>query len=532
MKLNKIFIILVSAIAFSSCTNGFEDMNKDPLSIKEVSPDLVLPQMQYAGFHLVTGDYQRATLLYSSLYCQYIANTASYFTSDNYVFNTSWAERGLWTPYYQGMIKNLREMEATLEKHPEYSDMYQIMRITAAISTIRQTDTFGDIPYFQAGKGEPQTAYDSQKDIYYDVFKELTEAVDLLKQKRIGQRTYADEDLIFQGDVDKWIKLANSLRLRAAMRLSFIDPDKAKTEGEAAMKETLISSNSDNAAVTIPPSTTWGNPYLECTDYNEFRASETMVDILMNQSSIADPRLTLVLSQTEAWVAGKEEAVQYKGVPNGLPSSDIAKPEYDNTHNSCIWGYMWGYTWNSAGKGSNVTKPNGITTIPLELMNYSEVCFLKAEAALRGWQGAGNASANYEAGIRASFEAMRTKAPEGSYSTSNDATYITTGNVAWNESDDFESKLEKIITQKWIGVYPNAEEAWAEFRRTGYPALAPVKQSLESAINAADGEFIKKLRYVDNELVNNSQNANNPSLNGGKGDGVSVRVWWDTARYK
>lgn len=106
--------------------------------------------------------------------------------------------------------------------------MYQIMRINLAISTIRMTDTFGDIPYFKAGRGETLIPYDSQKDIYYDVFKELTEAVDELKQQKSNQLKYSTEDLIYQGDVDKWIKLANSLRLRAAIRLSFIDPERQK----------------------------------------------------------------------------------------------------------------------------------------------------------------------------------------------------------------------------------------------------------------------------------------------------------------
>ena len=186
MKLHKILITLLTAATISSCTNGFEDMNKDPLAVSEISPDLSLPYMQYHGFHIVYGDYQRAALLYSFLYCQYMANTSSAFTSDNYVFNSSWAERGLWTPYYQQMVKRIREIEPTVEKHPEYNDMYQIMRINLAISTIRMTDTFGDIPYFQAGKGETLIPYDSQKDIYYDVFKELTEAVDELKQKRVS----------------------------------------------------------------------------------------------------------------------------------------------------------------------------------------------------------------------------------------------------------------------------------------------------------------------------------------------------------
>lgn len=533
MKLYKFFTVLLSTLAFTSCTNGFEDMNKDPLAVDKISPDLSLPLMQYNGFHIVYGDYQRAALLYSFLYCQYLSNTSSSFTSGNYVFNSSWAERGLWTPYYQEMIRRIREIEATLPEHPEYNDMYQIMRINVAISTIRMTDTFGDIPYFNAGKGETLIPYDSQKSIYYDVFKELTEAVNELKQKKANQLQYGDEDLIYQGDVDKWIKLANSLRLRAAMRLSFIDPEKAKLEGEAALKETLIASNQDNAGVTPPQPNRWANPLLRSLVVDESRASKTMVDILQNYGTVADPRLTLILSQSGAWVKGEANSVQYKGVPNGLPITELSLPEYDNSHNSCIWGYMWGYDWNSAAKGSNAPKPDtSLNWTPLGLMNYAEVCFLKAEAALRGWTGAGNAKENYENGIRASFEEMRKLAPSGSYSTENDDIYITTGRVEWKETDDFEVKLEKIMTQKWLGIYPNSEEAWAEFRRTGYPKLNPVKQSLEPTIDATNGEFIKKLRYIDGELSNNKEYATDPSLNNGKGDGLSVRVWWDTARYK
>lgn len=533
MRLNRILIILTSVFAMG-CTGDFENMNKDPMAVSEVSPKLILPVMMNAGYHLVAGDYQRATTLYSAQYCQYFANTATYFTSDSYMFNTSWAERGLWTPYYGSVIRGMREVKASLENHPEYSDMYQIMRINTAINTIRMTDIFGDIPYTKAGYGETQNPYDDQKDIYYDVFKELTEAVELLKQARYGQLQYDDEDMIYQGDVQKWIKLANSLRLRAALRISFVDPEKARAEGEAALKEQLIASNADNAYVTIPMPNTWYNPLIEAGGWNEFRASKTLVDVLQKQSSVADPRLELILSQTEAYVQGNDPTVaRFQGVPNGLSTADVALEQYDNKHNSGIWGYMWGFKWNSLQPDPTASLPGSHDVCPpLIVMNYSEVCFLKAEAALRGWAGAGSAKDNYENGIRASFDDMRALAPTGSYTTENDETYITTGDVKWNEADDFEAALEKIITQKWLGMYPNADEAWAECRRTGYPVLNPVVLSLEPTINPAKGEFIKKLRYVDNELTNNKANAENPALNGGKGDGLNVRVWWDTARYK
>ena len=100
--------------------------------------------------------------------------------------------------------------------------------------------------------------------------------------------------------------------------------------------------------------------------------------------------------------------------------------------------------------------------------------------------------------------------------------------MAWTAESTMEGHLKQILTQKWLALYPDGVEAWTEFRRTGYPALTPVVQSLESTLPL--GTFVKKLKYVDDETRDNP-NAKDASLNGGKGDGMAVRVWWDTARY-
>ena len=157
---------------------------------------------------------------------------------------------------------------------------------------------------------------------------------------------------------------------------------------------------------------------------------------------------------------------------------------------------------------------------------------VEAEAALRGWSGAGDIKNNYENGIRASLAEERDGVDASLYSTDNDEIYLTTGNVAWSNTDSDEKKLEKIITQKWLALYPNGIEAWAECRRTGYPVLMPISQSDDPAINPGNGEFIKKIRYCDAERRDNKENATASSLNQGQGDGMNVRVWWDTQRYK
>ena len=166
-------------------------------------------------------------------------------------------------------------------------------------------------------------------------------------------------------------------------------------------------------------------------------------------------------------------------------------------------------------------------------MTYGEVCLLKAEAALLGWNGAGDAGENYKEGIKASLADERSFLSDASLSpTDNDETYMTTGNVAWNENDSQEQKLEKIATQKWLALYPNGIEAWAECRRTGYPKLSPVLHSEDANINPANHEFIRKLRYTDDERRENSENATSSSLNQNQGDGSTVHVWWDTNRQQ
>lgn len=530
-SIKKFSLLSFISVFFIACTSNFENMNKNPQTANEVSPSLLLPKMQDYGFNNNSWEYQVGPNLHTNLYAQYFANSATYFNSDRYGYNNAWVNDGYWKSYYTYLPKYLNIVKEQVKTKPEYTYMLQVMRIISAMGAIRTTDTFGDIPYSEGGLGISQPKYDAQKDIYYDVFNELTEAVSTLKSGMEGQQEYGDEDLFFKGDYSKWIKLANSLRLRYALRISFVDADKARTEGEAALKEELISSNSDNAAVRNNELDE-GHCMFIISYWSEFRISKTMENMMKKTSSVYDPRMPLLFGQTIGWVNGDYD-VQFQGTPNGLSTSDLGLDEYKAANNSCVWGYYAYPGWNTNGKGSKGNTPSGIVEKPMMLMNYAEVCFLKTEAAIRGWSGSGDAKENYEAGIRASFAEVRADVSDKSViDTSNDDVYISTGFAQWDGTADFETKLKKIITQKWIAMYPNGDEAWAEFRRTGYPDLMPVSQSEEPTINPKNGEFIKKLRYVDDERRENEANALSSSNNQNQGDGLSVRVWWDTKRYK
>ncbi|MDR0692319.1 MAG: SusD/RagB family nutrient-binding outer membrane lipoprotein [Prevotellaceae bacterium] len=521
MKQLILIVFIVVGYILASCTDSFDEMNRNPNAITEINPVLLLPKMQYEAINANATEYQRGENLFANQYCQWVANSASYFNSDRYEYNNEWVTVSYWLPYYTYVLKQFLDIRRMAETHPEYEEMYHIARIVAALGAARTTDLFGDVPYSEASRGLDKSKYDAQRDIYYDILKELKEATDALSAGfNETQLKYGDADFFYNGDVNAWIRFGNSLRLRYALRIAFIDPDKAQEEGEAALSHPVMTNISDNAyLITIIGDN--GHPLFVISNWNEFRLSATLENAYKTLSTVPDPRMEYYWGVTEASVASNTP--EFKGIRNGLPSNQLPAP---NTASSS-WGLLWAPTWNSTH-----VKPTSFTAeYPLYAMCYSEVCFLKAEAGIRGWAGAGNVKDNYENGIRASFDEARWNVNTSLYSTANDETYITTGSVQWDDGAGFETKLEKIATQKWIALFPNGTEGWAEVRRTGYPRLVPIARSEDISINVANGEFIKKLRYVDIEREINGENATSPSLNGGKGDGQNVRVWWDTGRY-
>ncbi|SFE74158.1 SusD/RagB family nutrient-binding outer membrane lipoprotein [Sunxiuqinia elliptica] len=521
--------VLCSFIVLVSCTDDFDEMNTNPNAATEIDPSLLFPKLTREAINGGWGNYQMGENLHANLYSQWISNTATYFSSDRYEYNNAWVTSAYWTPYYTYVLKDLLDIKRMAGEAPKYEEMYHIARIMAAIGTARTTDLFGDIPYSEASRGTEKPVYDAQKDIYYDILKELREATDALSAGfTVDQVKYGNQDIMYGGDVDQWIKLGNSLRLRYSLRLAFIDEEKAQTEGEAALATgKLMESVADNAAIatSVDDNTGIGHPLYTLCYWNEFRMSSTLETVYKELSSVYDPRMECYWGVTQS--THDTETPEFKGLRNGLPSDQLALEGNKAVENSNIWGLLWAPEWNSG-----TATPQGFKAFPFYTMCYSEVCLLKAEAAIRGWSNAGNAKSNYEDGIRASFAEARNGVSSSLYNTDNDEGYIDGGSVAWQEEAGFEGKLEKIMTQKWLALFPNGNEAWAEFRRTGYPVLTPIAQSDDPKINSNNGEFIKKLRYVNKEKEENAENATSGTLNNGQGDGSNVRVWWDTGRYK
>ena len=153
-------IFLVGMELFSSCTDKFESMNTNPGAVTEASLKYILPYVQEVGAHLDCTPYQRADNLYAQMYCQYFANADAGFASDRYGYNDSWSNEGFWQPYYK-TLKHMKVAKQTAENNPEETNICQMIRITQAYNTAGMTDTFGDIPYSEAGLGETKNKYDS-----------------------------------------------------------------------------------------------------------------------------------------------------------------------------------------------------------------------------------------------------------------------------------------------------------------------------------------------------------------------------------
>ncbi len=536
ISLSVLTVVAVFGISLSSCTDDLEGLNDNPLrltdeilSIDYANIGSFLPQMQQSIYFNTSGgnwEFQLQQNLNADIYSGYLCpptpfrggkNASNYFLVDWFNWPFKIGNENVMSPW-----KEIRDL--TMESSREFYGAALVLKVAGMH---RVTDVYGPIPYSEFGKGVTFVAYDSQQDIYKQFFHELDTAVTLISnfyEEYPNARPIAKFDLIFDGDFSKWLKWANTLRLRLAIRISNVDATLAKQEGEKALASSygLLTDASDIVHVNQP---LIGHPLSEIAySWGDTRMGANMESILVGYN---DPRLSeyFIPATDEAVIASGDE---YKGIRYGI---DIESKD-DRVGYSNI---------------GDAFSPENKNTVPWLLMTTAEAFFLKAEAGLKGWQNAGSVQENYEKGIRLSMEQWGiTGGAVDTYiddNTSKPIDYVDTVEPLYNESaassitikwDDGASnevKLERIITQKWIAMYPEGAEAWAEFRRTGYPKLFPleVNYSDETEIGQVPmGEFIKRLPFSTDEYRDNAQGvATGVELLGGK-DNAGIRLWWDT----
>lgn len=503
------FWLLFFLLAFVGCTENFEEINTSPTGLKTLSaPDLrsLFPGAIVSG---IGGNYNETSMvLFAGVYSQHFAGTQPAQESHRYVIVQRWMD--IWpSTYVSTMSKLVNIIEQTQGKEPT---MNAVARIWKVFSFHRLTDYFGPIPYSKIGMDTTVVHYDAQKDIYYDFFKELDEASTDLKNN-LAMPSFADKDLIYKGDNEKWLKLANTLRLRLALRISNVEPEKAREEAEKAFAGGVMTERADGAFMET--SADFANGLNAHIGRNNSRMSATMESLLKGYN---DPRLGVFFSP--ALNDG-----QYRGVRNGMSVAEQNIPI--NSVN------------NTSNVGPKYLPPNMHST-PQACMYVAEAYFLRAEGALNGWNMGGTAQELYEQGIAMSMNEHDITDPaiidayvNGTSLPMAPGGYFNTPpltDIPVKFSPDPEKQREQIGTQKWLALYPESHEAWAEIRRSGYPKFYPLIHSQNPDITP--DKMIRRITFLDREIIANGPavTAAIPLLGGGP-DKVSTPLWWDTNPY-
>ena len=507
--------------------------------------------------------YQRATNLTHDIYSGYGAyNQPKHMNgSPRYGYTDGWSAYR-WEDFYNQRCTEYRNMLRALKfnNNPDhYKNMFYKVRIYMAFVLLAHTDTYGDMPckeYVQAKIPEENNVpYDTQQDIYDCMFRMLEQAVDSINPEDKSQYNITDEDICYFGDDYKWLRFANTLRLRMALRISNVDPERARKEGEAALSNQygLMESNDDNMQ-TVPKyaSTSIGgedsggdeNGMAMCSvAYNgEFVLSWDMEQFYRNLSTggaeydiktgrntvrkdTIDPRCIKTWyrgNMTSETLAAGEESMRedYTGCHRNAPDDDISmsvlkysltktqpKPASKDLNPDFYFNYCRPHVW----------------------LGYAESLFLKAEAVLRGWSGEAltmSVEDYVRAGIQASMDHYQVDAAEaqayiGGVKCFTDGTF---------QSGDKERILEALITHKWMAVFPNGNEGWADFRRTDYPALEGMYNTETGVVTNTSGDplldhhLIKRLLYPNSESANQYFTSNTELQEKNK---QSTRLWWD-----
>lgn len=506
-KIIVIFTFTCLITGLNSCDKNFESVNVNP-----VLPTTLDPAYLFSNSEVTSAV---STLSYQLSSVQQIVSPYTGVLeggNHNIVYDPN--SNALFNNMYGNPVKLLTDVIRQTKSSATRSNLYHMSRILRAYVFEVLVDTYGDVPYLEAGNAYLQSIYlpkyDDQKTIYPDLLKEVTEAVKALDPSKPTE----SGDLFYRGNIAQWKRLGNSLLLRIAMRYTKVDQAKAKQYVAIATDPAnggVMQSNADNAFIQF--NSTFNNPNansFQGTERANYYLAKPLVDYMQSTS---DPRLSVI-------------AVKYAAPANPLATAGAA--DNDPTHQN---GIPMGYNENTissapgfpgkagaAYKYSQINRQTlGKIDAPEFFITYAQTQLLLAEAAFRGWVN-GNASDYYNAGVRAHMNQMtQFDASAAVPSASQDAYLAANPYTAGTE-------LQQINTQYWIASFLNGSEAWANFRRSGYPVLQP--NPYPSSDPSVKGDFIHRLPYPVREQSVNSANYGVARDRIG-GDNLASRIFWD-----
>lgn len=509
-----------------SCTKHFDSYNTDntgfPDELKAYDyniygiPLKVIQQGIYFNYDWGQGKnwpFQIIQNLSADMFCGYFHNYQPFnagLNNSSYYLMDGWNST-MWEYTYGYIMTEIKRTEdLTRDDRP---DFYAITKILKVMTMHRVTDYYGPIIYSSFGKSNVGTMPDSQEEVYFHFFDELEEAVQLLLEFD-GYEHFSTYNILMdenRNNYAQWIKFANSLRLRLAIRISMVAPQKAHDEVQRALAPEnggLLELVDDLIAVRTN-GTSYNNPLGEINKaWGEVFMNANMESILKGYN---DPRLKkYFLPATNPSIAG-----EYRGIRQGTGFNHRRYRQHSKSTISQISDAV--------------------------LMTAAEVWFLRAEAALRGWT-AENVAFCYRRGVETSFEQWNVSDVESYLNSDNYAldfedtitpSYSIQAHCRvtpqWDESASNQEKLERIITQKWIACYPEGCEAWAEQRRTGFPRLFPV------LVNNSNGtieteSMIRRLNFPVSIISSNPAQYDALLKKLGGADTGGTRLWWDVEK--
>ncbi len=503
--MKKIAIILFSAcglIGLNACDAGFDEMNVNKTAAVAINPVFALNNA------IVNTTPPSGTVVYEmGIVQQIVSPNSGVLTGANFNQDNRDNTQQIWQRYYRSVIRNTYDVIATT-KDPSRTNLVNMAKILQSYAFLVLTDTYGDIPYTEAGKGYTDQMvypkYDKQQAVYAGIIKDVSDAVAALD----AAKTRETADVLFGGDVAKWKKFGNSLLLRVGMRLSKVDATQAQSLVAKAVAGGVITSNADN--VIIRHDANYLNSIgqlLNSTESNNFYLAAPFVDYLKKTN---DPRLKSIAVRYVGATSGTQQtaakavidpAVQI-GMPFGYDNSSISGPVKS-------LGLASFYDFSQADR----TRMNK-TTARAYLLTASQTNLLIAEAITKGWVS-GNAKDYFDAGVKAHMDQVSEMDANSVVSTSAADAYLAANPFSATTA------LEQINTQYWISSFLNGPEAFANFRRSGFPKLTanpfPGK--------AIKGDFINRLTYPNSEISVNSVNVKGAIANQGADD-LDTKVWW------
>ena len=547
-------ITMACALFFASCSDEYmENMNTDPSKAATIDPNaqLTTAQLQTYGDLSMMEIYRNYHYAFTQqlMGCWNTTNYGGRHTLDNNEMSR------IWTSFYTQSLKNIIDAQYRTAEDAEKVNINSVLRIYRVYLMSIITDTYGDAPFSEAGlgflEGKFNPKYDKQEDIYNAFFLELEDAVnkiDPTKDKVTG-------DLIYAGDVTKWQQLANSLRLRFAMRISNVNPTKAQTEFENALVANggvITDASSDALIKYMTIAFSFGqeaysdyrgnslsqllfgndpanNPsYLCSTFFNQlrqsgdprtFKISRCYYDGLMSATS-PDNRVDITQEMIEKGIAFSPRdpgAYSWEPWPTGYDSDICAELAVNNPSVTATMAREV-----EPKLANNFLKSDN----PGVVMTSAEVKFLMAEATVKKWNvGSVSAEDLYKQGVRAAMDFLTDN--YGCTATT-DAEFdaFIQGRGTFGHTDNL--KLEAINTQAWILHFTNPAECWANVRRSGYPKLkSPAEYGFGQYLTGGT-EIPVRLCYPVLESSYNKKSYNEAIERMGGTDNWHSLLWWDT----